>query len=350
VTAARESDTRTRESYTPGRGSDTVRVGVDELRSFLEGAFTGVGLDADEAALLADALTEAELTGNPTHGVMRLRGYLAGIREGRYSRTAPSVSPVSASLVLVDGHGALGYRPTRVAVGEAVRCARETGVGVAAVRAVAEFGRVAYYVREAARLGCVAVVCQNTQPLLGAPDATQATHGNNPLGFSAPGADAPVFDAAWTPRSGGELGRRAILGEPIPLAWGYVGPSGEPTTDPAEAVRGVHPAVGGAKGFGMSVLVDLLAGVLSGAESGLEPQPGEAAVGAFVLALDPAAFGTAERVPAALATSAAAVRGAGGRWPGDRARTARTHHLDTGFVDIPTRIWNPAVSAAQEGR
>lgn len=324
---------------------DVVRVGVDELRSFLDGAFTGVGLDADEAALLADALTEAELTGNPTHGVMRLRGYLAGVREGRYSRTAPTVSPVSPALTRIDGHGALGYRPTWVAVGEAVRSAKATGVGVAAVRAVAEFGRVAYYVREAARLGCVAVVCQNTQPMLGAPGAARATHGNNPLGFSAPGADAPVFDAAWTPRSGGELRRRALLGLPIPLEWGYLDPSGAPTTDPERAFRGVQPSVGGPKGFGLSVLVDLLAGALTGAESGLGPGPGAATVGAFVLALDPAAFGTAEDVPAALTASAAAVREAGGRWPGDRARAARTHHLDTGFVDIPTRIW----TAAQEG-
>jgi LDH2 family malate/lactate/ureidoglycolate dehydrogenase len=326
---------------------ESAAVAVDELRDFLDGALAGAGLDPDEAHRIADALTEAELTGNPTHGVLRLPGYLDGLRGGRYaSRRPPTVTPVTEALTLVDGHGALGHRPTWTALAAAVGSASRTGVGVAGVRGIAEFGRAAYYVAEAARRGHVAVVCQNTQPLLGAPGGGTATHGNNPLAFSAPAAEAPVFDAAWTPRSGGELLRRRALGQPIPLDWGYVDEDGHPTDDPAAAFRGVHPAVGGAKGFGLAVLVDLLAGILPGAASGTAVRPGHPDTGAFVLVLDPAAFGTSDRLGPALADSAATVRATGGRWPGDRARQARLDHLASGSVRIPTPIWNAARAAA----
>lgn len=324
-----------------------VSVDVGDLRGFLREAFTGADLDEEEAHRISDALTEAELTGNPTHGVLRLPGYLDGLRRGRYARRRPpTVTRVTDVLTLVDGHGALGHRPTWTALGAAVGSATRTGVGVAGVRGIAEFGRAAYYVAEGTRRGHVAVVCQNTQPLLAAPGGRTATHGNNPIAFSAPAAQAPVFDAAWTPRSGGELLRRRALGQSVPLDWGYVDEDGHPTDDPAAALRGVAPAVGGAKGFGLAVLVDLLAGILPGAGSGTAVRPGQPDTGAFVLVLDPAAFGAGDRLGPALADSAAAVRASGGRWPGDRARQARQDHLAAGSVAIPTPIWDAARAAA----
>ncbi|MCW0216507.1 MAG: Ldh family oxidoreductase [Pseudonocardia sp.] len=320
-----------------------VRIRIEELREYLTGVFADAGLTGAAGSRVADALVEAELTGNPTHGVLRVAGYVRGLRSGRYATgREPTVTRPSAGAVLVDGHGSLGYEPTWRAVSEAVDLARASGVGVAGVRRIGEFGRAAYYVREATRRGCVAVVCQNTQPMLAAPGGRLATHGNNPLAFSTPGADAPVFDAAFTPRSGGELGRRKVLGLPIPEEWGYVDPHGHPTTDPGEAFHGVHPAVGGAKGFGLAVLVDLLAGVLTGSASGRDAVPGEPGVGAFVLALDPDVLGAAARLPTAMAESARAVRTSGARWPGDRAAQARADHLEAGFVEIPAPIWTAA--------
>ena len=128
------------------------------------------------------------------------------------------------------------------------------------MRHVAEFGRAAYYTAAAARRGCVAIVCQTRCPCWLRPARTP-THGNNPLAFAAPGADAPSFDAAFTARSGGELRRRSVLGLPLPLDWARHA-TGAPTTSPDAASATAQQAVGGAKGFGIAVLVDLLAGVL----------------------------------------------------------------------------------------
>lgn len=332
-----------------GDGPAGVELGIEELRTTLTDAFTAASASNEEAERIADALVEAELREVPTHGVLRVPWYLSGMRSGTYrTGVEPTVRSVAPAVTLLDGHGALGYLPTWRALDEAIANAERTGIGMAGVANVGEFGRAAYYASEAARRGYVAVVGQNTLPLLGAPGATAASHGNNPLAFSGPGDDAPIFDAAFTPRSGGELRRRSVLGLPLPVEWGYTDADGNVTTDPDEAVLGVQPAVGGAKGFGLAVLVDLFAGILTGAASGPSVTPGQPCVGAFVLALDPAVFGATDAVPREFATAAAFVRDNGGRWPGDRARAARDEHAARGTVAIPGPIWAAARRAIDD--
>ncbi|WP_448628205.1 Ldh family oxidoreductase [Geodermatophilus sp. URMC 64] len=330
---------------TDGVATRTVPVGV--LGGVLADAFRAAGMGEPEAARVADALVRAETAGVPTHGVLRVPWYLDALAAGsvRPAGDLP-VCRRTPGVATLDGGGAFGYLPTWVALQSALAMAGETGVACVAVSAIAEFGRAAYYAEEAAARGLVAVVCQNTLPLLAAPGADVATHGNNPLAFSGPGADAPVFDAAFSARSGGELRRRALLGLPLPPEWGYVDADGVPTTDPARAMLAAQQAVGGAKGFGIAVLVDLLAGVLSSSASGPAVRPGLPEVGALVLALDPAAFGTTpERVAEQFAAGARAVRASGGRWPGDRARAARRRAEEHGDVEVPVPVLDALAAA-----
>jgi LDH2 family malate/lactate/ureidoglycolate dehydrogenase len=323
-----------------------VPIGV--ARSALEAAFVDAGCAPTEAARITDALIDAELCAVPTHGLLRVPWYLQAMRSGAVATgLEPTVERRTPAIARVDGHGAYGFLPTWVAVQEAVSGARSTGVGAAAVRNVGEFGRAAYYAAEASRLGCVAIVCQNTLPLVAAPGSSTATHGNNPLAFSAPAADSPTFDAAFTPRSGGELRRRAVLDLPLPIDWGYVDGDGTPTTDPKAASATAQQAIGGAKGFGIAVLVDLLAGVLAGAASGIDVPAGQPVVGAFVMAFDPAAFGVARGVlERQLTATATVVRGSGGRWPGDRAAAARRAARRAGAFAVPRPIFELADEAA----
>jgi LDH2 family malate/lactate/ureidoglycolate dehydrogenase len=328
-------------------GHELIELGVDSTRSALGVGFEAEGMTAAEAARVADALVDAEMCAVPTHGLLRVPMYTASIRAGSVQvgvqitveRTAPGVT-------MIDGHRGYGYLPTWRAVEEAVNAAEACGIGVAVVRRIAEFGRAAYYASEARRRGHVAIVCQNTMPLIAAPGSVRATHGNNPLAFTAPGHDAPVFDAAFTHRSGGELRRRVVLGLPVPEEWGYVDDTGRVTTDPTRAIAAAQQAVGGAKGFGISVLVDLLAGVLSGAASSIGVAPGVPEVGSFVLAMAPGAFGTtAERIAAQLGEAAGAVRDSGGRWPGDRSRAARDESSARGTIRVPAPIFEDACAA-----
>lgn len=325
-----------------------VAVDVASLHKAIDNALVKVGLSQAEAFRIADSLTEAELAEVPTHGVMRIAGYVKAWEEGRIrpAKAETVVEELGAAVVRIEGGGALGYLPTWRAVEAASALARGAGVGVAVVRQISEFGRAAYYAEAGARAGQVVVVCQNTIPLLGPPGCTVVTHGNNPIAFAAPGADSPLFDAAMTPRSGGELVRRGMLGLPIPLEWGYRDADGNPTSDPVIASKAVQPPIAGPKGFGFAVLVDLLAGILSGSMSGDEPRRGHADVGAMVIAFDPQRFGVADAVEAKLRQSADRVRTHGGRWPGDRARAARDRNGKRGSIAIPEPIFEAAMSAA----
>ncbi|MCC7363041.1 MAG: Ldh family oxidoreductase [Dehalococcoidia bacterium] len=327
---------------------ETVALGVVALEAALHDAFVAAGQGSDEAALIASALLDAELCGVPTHGMLRVAGYLNGLRSGRYN-AQPDVRVIhrGEASVLIDADNALGYRPAWMAMEEATTIASWFGVGVAGVRNSNEFGRAAFYVEAAAKRGFVAVVCANTLPLLGGPGATVATHGNNPLAFSAPGESAPLFDASWTPRSGGELARRRLLGLPLDPEWGYTDSAGNPTTDPAAAQQGVMPPAGGAKGFGIAILADLLAGALTGAASGPAVPRDNSNVGAFVLALDPNLFGERAGLGPALSAARSAVNASGARWPGDRSRETRDGNLVRRTVEVPQPIFETMRAAVE---
>jgi LDH2 family malate/lactate/ureidoglycolate dehydrogenase len=278
-------------------------------------------------------------------------GYLGGLCSKRFNPQAKiQTLHESPTSILLDADNALGYLPTWLATHAAVERARTTGVAVAGTRNGNEFGRAAFYAEEIGREGMIGIVCGNTLPMLGAPGAGVATFGNNPLAFSAPGAAAPLFDAAFTPRSGGELMRRRLLNLSLPEEWGYRDAAGEPVSDP-HAVGGVMPAVGGAKGFGLAILVDLLAGVLTGAASGPDVPRDNSHIGSFVLALQPDIFGGAAELDHRLTRAADAVRESGGRMPGDSSRAHRRHAVEAG-VTIPAPIFDlfaDAVGTVDQG-
>jgi LDH2 family malate/lactate/ureidoglycolate dehydrogenase len=230
-----------------------------------------------------------------------------------------------------------------LALQEAIPIARQLGVAVAGVRNANEFGRAAYYVEAAAAEGFIALICGNTLPLLGAPGARTATHGNNPLAYAVPGEAGPLFDACWTPRSGGEVSRRRLLGLPLLEEWGYLDSNGEPTTDPSAV--GVMPAAGGAKGFGIALLVDILAGALTGAASGPDVPRDNHNVGAFILLLSPSVFADGTNMAAPMRAAAAAVHSSGARWPGERSSAARQRNAETGWVHIPRVVLQRATDA-----
>jgi LDH2 family malate/lactate/ureidoglycolate dehydrogenase len=325
-----------------------VDVDIVRTRRALELALAAAGADQREAMVIADSLVEGELCGVPTHGLMKLSRYADGLASGKFKpATGLRVEQRSVASAAVDGAGALGFLPTVLAIEAAVPMARAVGVGVVGVRHIADFGRAAYFTELAVAEGLVCLVCQNTLPLLSSPGSTSRTHGNNPLAYVAPTDDGPLFDAAFTPRSMGELARRRMLGLPLPADWGYLDEAGAPTTDATAAIGSVMPPVGGAKGFGLALMVDLLAGALTGAASGPEVQGDGAEVGAFVLALSPDIFGFGAGLGHKLSIGAEAVRTTGGRWPGDRARASRAHALARGRLGLPEPIFEHLVGTLE---
>ncbi len=287
-----------------------------------------------------------------THGLLRAAGYLDAFRDGSVPpvRIPLDVSEVTAAVVEVDGGGAFGHVPTWEAISRAIPMSRSHGVCIALIRNIRDFGRAAYYAQYAAERGQVAVVCQNTMPILAPPGGTAATHGNNPLAFAVPGQAGPLFDAAWSPRAVGQLLLSQLEDVPLDPAWQFRAADGAVTTDPAHALGVAQQPVAGHKGFGISVLVDVLAGVLTGSPSGPAVGSGRAVTGAFALIISPEALGrSATEMAETLSHTADAVRDAGGRWPGERASAARARALESGTLETSPAVFN-LLNKASGGR
>lgn len=247
-----------------------------------------------DAAFLADTLVDANLRGVDSHGVIRLAAYRARIDAGLVDPAAIPVVERSGGVIRVDAAGAAGQLAARTAVDELTALSGELGIATAAVRGSTHFGTAGYYARELARRGRVAVVVSNSEPIVVPFGGREALLGTNPFAFAAPtGGDPISLDMATSTSAMGKVFVAQAKGTAIPDDWG-VDADGVPTTDP-NRVTALLPA-GGPKGYGLGFLVEILAGVLTGAAVAgdignmytdfTKPQD----VGHFMIAIDIAKF------------------------------------------------------------
>ena len=281
----------------------TQPVAAETLRSFVATALASQGVPADDAAKVAKMMVEADIFGYNTHGVFRLRQYLARLRDGGCNpRPQIKVAHETAATAVIDGDNGLGHLAMSAARDLAMVKARETGIGWVGVRRGNHAGPLALYVRpqaEAKMIGMAAAVgSANHVPPFG---GTDLLLGTNPIAISAPsgGSDPFVLDMASTVAAMGKIKTLAQRGEPMPEGW-MVGRDGAPLTDPARRSEGFLLPIGGPKGFGLSVAIGLMAGVLNGAAFGSDvvdftnDTSSETNTGQFVMALNIAAFGMAD--------------------------------------------------------
>ncbi|MBG6204961.1 LDH2 family malate/lactate/ureidoglycolate dehydrogenase [Labrenzia sp. EL_13] len=275
-------------------------IAVQTLRDFVSAALQSKGVPHDDAVTVATLMVEADIFGYGTHGVFRLRQYLARLDGGGCNPT-PSVTVAQETIAtgVIDGDDGLGHLAMSAARDLAIEKARAAGIGWVGVRRGNHAGPLALYVRtqaEAGLLGMAAAVgSANHVPPYG---GTDLLLGTNPIAFSAPaaGADPFVFDMATTVAAMGKIKTLLQQGKEMPEGW-MVGRDGKPLTDPARKSEGFLLPIGGPKGFGLSIAIGLMAGVLNGAAFGSDvvdftnDTSSSTNTGMFVMALDPAAFG-----------------------------------------------------------
>lgn len=279
---------------------DGATVAAETLRNFVAEAFKSRGVPGGDARKVASLMVEADIYGYGTHGVFRLRQYLARLAGGGCNPApAVTVAHQTAATALIDGDNGLGHLAMSAARDLAMEKAREAGIGWVGVRRGNHAGPLALYVRpqaEAGMLGMAAAVgSANHVPPFGGSDLLLGT---NPIAFSAPvdGPDPFVFDMATTVAAMGKIKTLLQQGQPMPEGW-MVGRDGKPLTDPARKSEGFLLPIGGPKGFGLSVAIGLMAGVLNGAAFGSDvvdftkDTSSPTNTGQFVMALDPVAFG-----------------------------------------------------------
>ncbi len=248
----------------------TVYAAAGPLRAFAQAMLATQGLPDADAGLVADGLVRANLRGIDSHGVARIPIYCERLRRQcvnpRPRIAIEAVTPVVAS---VDGDDGMGFVVGRRAMDEATRIAKRFGIGLVGIRRSTHYGMAALYVMQAIDAGCIGIAYTNSSPAMPVWGGRDVFLGASPFAAGAPaGAREPfVLDLAMTVIARGRIRLAAQRGEPIPLGLA-LDADGRPTTDAARAFEGVLLPFGGVKGSGLGLMMDILAGVLTGANFG----------------------------------------------------------------------------------
>jgi LDH2 family malate/lactate/ureidoglycolate dehydrogenase len=245
-----------------------MNVTYDALNQFAAEAFVRVGLSAEDAATGAEVLAMTDAWGIYTHGTKLLRGYLRRLKAGGLrAKERPVLAGEGLAWALVDGNSSLGMVTSVFAMQTAIRKARQCGIAYAGVRNSCHFGAAGFYAWLAAREGLVGLSMANDKPSVAAPGSRGGITGSNPIAYAVPAGKhrAILLDMSVATVAGGKVYAARTRGEQIPATW-LVGGDGKPTTDPSgyPEVGALQPAAGH-KGYGIALLIETLAGLLSGA-------------------------------------------------------------------------------------
>ncbi|MBP0445093.1 Ldh family oxidoreductase [Roseomonas sp. SSH11] len=277
-------------------------IAPDALRSFVASLYAAVGLPPEDAALVSDTLVRADMWGHSSHGVMRAPWYIDRVRAGTMKPvTEPEVIVDAGAISVIDGRDGVGQVIAKRAMLDAIRRAKAHGVGVVSVRESNHHGALGYFTRLAAEHDCIGLLTANGSPAMAPWGGRKKVIGNNPWSIAAPaGRYAPmVLDLANTVVARGKIFLARQKGIPIPENWA-IDARGRRTTDPVAALGGVILPMAEHKGYAISVLMDVLSGVLSGSGiltevSGPYQAEKRSRSGHLVLALDIQAFGPVAR-------------------------------------------------------
>lgn len=263
----------------------------------------GWSIPQGNAAIIADVLGWADLRGIDSHGISILTVYDEWRRLGRLDMEAqPEVLRETPASVLLSGNGGLGHPVAKMAMEMIIAKAGMTGVAAASVTNSSHYGACGYFTEMAADAGLIGISTTTTPGVRVAPTGgAEAKLGTDPFSFAAPAADGRHFilDMATTTVAYGKIRNKANEGEKCPPGW-VLSSDGKPSNDPVDALErgGFQTPLGGTpegsshKGYGLSMMVNILSSALSGARLITAPdhihRPDD--LGHFFLVLDPGLF------------------------------------------------------------
>lgn len=298
--------------------SGTVWASVEQATAFAVRLLMAHKLPEADAKVVAHCLVLADLRGVDTHGIQYLPHYLGRVDKGLINpRPELKLEKKTSVAAGLDGQNGFGFVVGMMAIDGAIEMAREHGIGIVAARHSTHFGMAASYVLRAVEAGFVAQVYSNASPAMPPWGGRKAMLGTSPFACGAPGGklDPYIFDLSFAVAARGKIRKAWRRGEAIPLGWA-LDKDGRPTTDGAAADSGVVLPIGGYKGSGLAMLMDLFGGVIAGAgfAGGVGNQFSDfdrpQDVGHFFLAMKPDLFVPLEEYHARIDKLTEAVRGA----------------------------------------
>ncbi|KAF7532965.1 hypothetical protein G7054_g7471 [Neopestalotiopsis clavispora] len=238
-----------------------------DAQAFAQAVLSKAGLPNEHAKLMADCLVQADVRGVDTHGLARLQQYMDRVSSSLV-KAQPDLkfsekTPVAAHL---DGDNGFGFIVASKAMEDAIRRAETYGIGMVSVKNSNHFGMGATYVLQALEKGMISLVFTNSAKQMPPFGGKDTLLGISPFAAGAPSKnEVPyILDMAPSVVAKGKIRRAARRGEKIPLGWAY-DKDGKPTEDANEALNGSMAPIGGPKGSGIAILMDIMSGVLSGA-------------------------------------------------------------------------------------
>lgn len=267
------------------------------VEKFCADVLQKAGLSADQAAIVAESLLCAEVRGVYSHGVIRLETYIQRVEAGVMNMQAPIVTEMdSQAVALLDANNTFGQVAGHKAMKLAVEKAKQYGTGVVMVKNSNHFGIAAYYAMLALPADMIGCVFTHSSPAMAVFGTKTPLIGTNPIAIAIPaGGHFPiVLDMSTSVVARGKIRYAAVTGHPIPLGWAR-DVDGKPTEDAKAALKGSLEPVGGPKGSALSLIIDIVCGiltntVLTGGVKTVTDVSGPAKTGHFFAALDISRF------------------------------------------------------------
>ncbi len=243
-----------------------LQFSAERLEKFCREVLRCAGLDEAGTQILTESLLCAELRGVSSHGVVRLSTYLQRVAAGAMAlQPEMALEKDFAASALLNANNGLGQIAGAKAMDLAVQKARTSGSAVVAVKNSNHFGVAAYYAMRALTENMVGIVITNSSPAMTPYNTRIPLLGTNPLAIAIPALEQKpvVLDMSTSVVARGKIRYASLVGKKIPLGWA-VDAEGKPTEDAKAALKGSLEPIGGPKGAGLSLCIDLLCGVLTG--------------------------------------------------------------------------------------
>lgn len=243
-------------------------IKLDALRKFCEDALVKTGVSQQNAEMVADTLVTTDTFGVMTHGTKNLSQYIQKMHAGGLDAKAePIIEAEGPAFAIVNGNKAIGMVSACKAMNLAIKKAKEVGIAYVGVRNSCHFGAAGYYANLAAKEGLIGLSMSNADPVIAVPNGSKKAIGTNPFSFAAPTADGKsVFlDIALSNVAALKVIMAQEKKQSIPDTW-LVDEEGLPTDDAFKFPKNASlQPMAAHKGYGLAVLVELLASVMTGA-------------------------------------------------------------------------------------
>ena len=241
-----------------------------KLKKILTKIFINHGLSQNHANISSNALINAELVGAHTHGLARLKMYCDRINKKVINPKAKiKIKKISQSISQVDANSSIGFVAADIGIKEAIKNAKKTGIGLVGIKNSGHYGLSGYYAEQAVKKNLIVFCFTNAPPAIAPHGSKKKLFGTNPICFGSPTTSKIPFilDTSVSEINRGKIRVAAKTGKKIPIGVA-LDKFGKSTTDAKKALLGVQLPLGGFRGSGLAWMVDILSGVMTGANHG----------------------------------------------------------------------------------